>query len=73
MTHFIPICSRKTDGRLYAYLGNNEFQNIVNQVKKIVPEDEAAKIFFFEPELSELCNENENVLELIKLGFRQTK
>jgi len=66
-----PICQHIKTKAHYEYLGENKFRNIETGKEGEVDEDKAAKVFNFNPELSEMCHDYPDVLGLLKLGFRE--
>jgi hypothetical protein len=63
---FYPFLSHRKTKAIYKFKGGLEFENIVTGNKGEVTEETANKVFFMEPELSQLCNDYPLVSELIK-------
>jgi hypothetical protein len=63
---FAPFVSHRKTKAIYKFKGGLEFENIVTGNKGEVTEETANKVFFMEPELSQLCNEYPLVESLIK-------
>jgi hypothetical protein len=63
---FFPIVEHKSTKVLYAYKGQNIFENLVTGGSGEVSDEQAAKAFKLNVPITEMCNEYPLTLDLIK-------